>query len=171
LAGIFTVILFTLFSGCSDNFNSPLAPNEGMEDFELTGPGAPSTGHYPDDEWENAQNSKILQTRNGENLSSDDIKLEYDPDEFPPGVVPRVHFSNPHEYQFTILPPGIVRNRFVQVTISYSKADLGSVDEDYLQVYGSEGGQYEPIITGIDPANSSAIFITADFARYALARD
>jgi len=140
------VALFLAFSGCSESVNSPLSQSTSIGDgggMELAGgKDKPYGGGRPDENWDDARGSGILETRYGELLSPADIKLEYDPDDFPPGVEPRVHFGNPHVYQFTVLPVGLVKNRHVRVTIDYSKANLTGVSEELLQIYGGEGSQY-----------------------------
>ncbi len=171
LAAVLTAVFFIL-TGCSDNINSPLS----LETFtgDLGAPDAKGSsfdkslsGKNP-----NTRDSMILETRDGLFLDpEEDIILEYNPDDLPPGVVPKVVFNNPKKYQFHIVPPGIVLNKPVRVTIIYSKADLEGVDENQLQVYGVEGNTLIPITTRIDTSDSHAGYKITTFSRYALARD
>ena len=167
------IIFFLTFSGCSDSINSPLSLDDTAGVPELSGANTSShyTGEYPSDEWESARDSRVLRTREGELISAADIVLEYDPDDFPPGLEPWVHLSDPRVYQFTIMPPGIVKDRPIRVTVNYSRADLEGVTEEDIQAYGADSGVLQVVNTDVDPATNRAAFNTTDFARYALARD
>ena len=174
LTSVLTVAFFT-FSGCSNSINSPFSPDSTTGDPGLSSnygeAGESYGGGYPNDDCDNARDSRIIRTRVGEFLSSADIVLEYNPDDFPPGVEPWIHFGNPHLYRFTILPTGLVKDSHVPVTIDYSTAHLEGVTEERLQLHGAQGGQYEPIPTGLDTNRKRATYDPTDFARNDRARN
>lgn len=164
-------LVFTYFTGCSESLQPPFAPasdsiDAGMDD----GRGAPSDATL-NDGITDARSGRILATRDGEFLTPDDITLQYNPDDLPPGIEPRIVFADPTYFQFTILPPGIETRHPVKVVIDYSKADLEGIDREDLEVWGVGIDDYTPYVSANDTSNSEIGFKTTRFSRYALARD
>jgi len=170
LTALFAFVFLQL-TGCSESLQAPFTSADGSIGAGTGNARGGPSGETLDSEVTDARSDRILTTREGEFLTTDDITIEYNPDDLPPGVEPHVLFADPTRFLFTILPMGIEARHPVKVLIDYSKADLDGINENDLGIWGIKENEYEPYTSALDTGNSTIGYKTTRFSRYALARD